>query len=222
MDIRYEALPVWPLEPSNRKASGFSATWTQTLDLLDRELVNLGAEVVIIQAGFASGQIRLDGYPRADATTSHPGVIISFDSKHGPLRYVCDTFSGSRPWVSGTRRESGRGATREIPGYQANIRAMALGLEALRKVDRYGISKTGEQYTGWKQLTTGSGLTTVAEAKRLIERWAGLGDEDLSGMDMALVIKKAMAKSHPDHDGGSDEAFHTVMDARKILAALDA
>ncbi len=220
MDIRYEALPVWPLEPSNRKASGFTSTWTQTLDLLDKELIALGAEVVIIQAGFGVEQIRLDGYPRADAKTAHPGVIISFDSEYGPLRYVCDTFVGSRPWVSGTRRGSDRGGTREIPGYQANIRAIALGLEALRKVDRYGISKSGEQYTGWKQLTAGSGLTTVAAANELIRRWAEMNGGDLSGMKPDLVMKKAMTNSHPDH-GGSDEAFHSVMDARKLLATLD-
>ncbi len=222
MDIRYEALPVWPLQPSNRKASGFSATWGQTLALLDRELIALGTEVLIIQAGFDAGQIRLDGYPRASANTSHPGVILNFDSKHGPLRYVCDTFEGRRAWVSGNRRSSGQGGYRDMPGYQANIRAIALGLEALRKVDRYGITKSGEQYTGFKQLTSGSGLTTVAAARRLIQRWATVNGEDLSGMDMELVIKRAMANAHPDHDGGSDEGFHSVMDARKLLATLDA
>jgi hypothetical protein len=33
-----------------------------------------------------------------------------------------------------------------------NARAIALGLEALRKVDRYRITKRGEQYTGWSAL----------------------------------------------------------------------
>jgi hypothetical protein len=33
-----------------------------------------------------------------------------------------------------------------------NARAIALGLEALRKVDRYRITKRGERYTGWSAL----------------------------------------------------------------------
>ena len=189
---------------------------TGTRLLLDRELVVLGAEVVVIQAGFDVGQIRLDGYPRSSAKTSHPGVIINFDSKYGPLRYVCDTFSGSRAWIPAERRRGERGGYRDMLGYQANIRAIALGLEALRKVDRYGITKTGEQYTGWRQLTAGSGLTTVAKAKRLIKEWANLDGVE----DMELLVKKALTTSHPDH-GGTDEAFQSVMDARKLLATFD-
>lgn len=37
--------------------------------------------------------------------------------------------------------------------WQDNLRAIALGMEALRKVARYGIVKGNEQYSGWKQLT---------------------------------------------------------------------
>lgn len=37
--------------------------------------------------------------------------------------------------------------------WQDNLRAIALGLEALRKVERYGITRGTEQYTGWKMLT---------------------------------------------------------------------
>ncbi len=219
MEIHYRALPVWPLTPSNRKPSNFSVTWRQTLSLLDRELVTLGAEVVVIQAGFSEDQIRLDGYPRASANTSHPGVILSFDSKHGPLRYVCDTFDSTRAWISARQRGTESGGYRDMPGYQANIRAIALGLEALRKVDRYGITKNGEQYSGWKQLTAGSGLTTVASARKLIRVWAERNGEDVSGLDFDLVLKKAMQNAHPDH-GGSDDAFHAIMDARKLLETM--
>jgi hypothetical protein len=39
----------------------------------------------------------------------------------------------------------------------ANLHAIALGLEALRAVDRHGITSTAEQYAGFAQLTAGSG-----------------------------------------------------------------
>lgn len=37
--------------------------------------------------------------------------------------------------------------------WEDNLRAIVLGMEALRKVARYGIVKGNEQYTGWRQLT---------------------------------------------------------------------
>jgi len=34
--------------------------------------------------------------------------------------------------------------------WRHNVRSIALGLEALRAVDRYGISRRGEQYAGFR------------------------------------------------------------------------
>jgi hypothetical protein len=205
--IRYQALPVWP-EPSDRQQSRFTASWPDTLELLDRELTFLGAEEVLIQAGFMEGAIRLDGYPRADAKTHHPGVILSFDSKHGLLRYGTDRFDDSRSW------RSGRGYI-AVPGYQANIRAIALSLEALRTVDRYGVTKRGEQYAGWRALPAGTGLTTAESARKLIATWARLDGEP----DLDKLVRAALFNSHPDH-GGNDDAFHQVQMARRMLDAL--
>lgn len=49
--------------------------------------------------------------------------------------------------------------------WQINLRAIALGLEALRKLDRYGITSRGEQYTGWRAIeaTPSSEFATWAE-----------------------------------------------------------
>lgn len=38
--------------------------------------------------------------------------------------------------------------------WQHNVRSIALGLEALRAVDRYGISRRGEQYAGFRAALT--------------------------------------------------------------------
>jgi hypothetical protein len=58
--------------------------------------------------------------------------------------------------------------------WQHNVRAIALGLEALRKVDRYGITRRGEQYAGWKALPAGIGIgathmTSEVATKVIIE-----------------------------------------------------
>ena len=36
--------------------------------------------------------------------------------------------------------------------WQANLRAIALSLEALRAEDRYGVTRRAEQYKGWAKL----------------------------------------------------------------------
>jgi hypothetical protein len=50
----------------------------------------------VIELALDEGDIRLDGLPRAHARPRHPGVIVSFDSKHGPLGYGTDAFPDLR------------------------------------------------------------------------------------------------------------------------------
>jgi hypothetical protein len=197
MNIRFHPLRhgEFPERTRPRKSSLFKVDWRSTLADLERELEYLGASEVVISAGLTDDDIRIDGWPKANARPWHPGVIVSFDSKHGPLRYFCDEYD-----------DAYRSYGRYLTGYQANLRGVSLGLEALRAVDRYGITRRGEQYTGWKQLTSGNGgPTTRAEAETVIAKYGGL--------------KEALFKSHPDH-GGSTGEFATVQAARKLLEAL--
>lgn len=182
MNVRCRPLSSFPPEFHVARSSGdpFSAGWTSTFDLLVRELEKLGASNVAIELALTEGDIRLDGWPYAGARTSHPGVVISFDSKHGPLRYGTDAF----------------------PKWQSNVRAIALGLESLRRVDRYGIGKRGEQYTGWKALPSGDrGLE-----QRGHELIAEHGD-----------LTAAYKATHPDA-GGDPEDFRAVIAARDSLS----
>ncbi len=133
---------VWPgeLTPRNkRQSSQFKSTLSATLTLLGKEIWHITdsrarrdtAEMLIaIPAGDAW---RLDGKPRANAIPEHPGIVFSIESKHGHLSYPCDNFTT----------------------WQANLRAVALALEALRKVDRYGVTKHGEQYRGFLAVESG-------------------------------------------------------------------
>lgn len=180
---------------------------SDNLDLLEREALHLGCKHLIIEADFKEGQIRQDGWPRADAKPSSPRVVISLlSSHHGPLRYPCDTF---------TR-------------FEDNIRAVGLALQALRTVDRYGVTRRGEQYAGWKALPASTDPTMTAQvAAEVVQILSGSTREEaqegasevLEMADHARgVIREALRRTHPD-TGGSAEAFHQVQTARKVLTA---
>lgn len=177
MNVRCRPIVTFPAEfhgsPQN---SQFSAPWSSTMELLERELGKLDGRNAVIELAVTEGELRLDGWPRAEARPSHPGVIISFDSRHGPLRYGTDRF----------------------PHWQENVRAIALGLESLRRVDRYGIGKRGEQYQGWRQLSA--------------------GDSDLAQRGRELIADHggataALKATHPDLGGDPDD-FRAVQAAR--------
>jgi hypothetical protein len=176
-----------PLErpvPSGRAMSPFKAGWTSTVRALAKELRAHGARQAVLEIGFREQDLRLDGLPRADRHARTPGVVLSFKATAVPgapqLRYEVGTYSDWRD----------------------NIRAIALGLEALRAVDRYGVTKRGEQYAGWKALPAGG--PSVDRGRALIREHGG--------------VAAALKATHPDHDG-DEAAFRDVQAAREAAVA---
>ena len=107
---------------------------------------------------------------------------LSFDSHdHGRLTYATDQY---------TER-------------QDNVRAIALSLEALRAVERWGVSK-GRQYTGFAQLTAGPGLEGLG--RELVERYGS--------------VAAAMRATRPDTGGATASArdFQAVITYRDTTA----
>lgn len=182
MDAMFRALPIWPHPVTGNRKSRytFQASWSTTLRLVGYEVGRLDGSNVIIAAGFREGDIRLDGMPRSNAPLpSHPGVELSFDlppngpgvergrkiiAQHGSFE---EARKATHPDVSGydstadfqavmATQQQGRMvlATDTYEHWQANVRAIALTLEALRAVDRYGATQ-GRQYAGFQQLTAG-------------------------------------------------------------------
>lgn len=207
--IQWQERPIdnWPGElTARRKAAPFDAGWGRTLTLLNRELKMLDARAVVVLVALASKDFRLDGKPRAGAKAEHPGVILTFTCRYGPLRYACDTFTT----------------------FDDNVRAIALGLEALRKVERYGITRRGEQYTGWSALPPGTAMgarMTATEAARVLHDLASpdsmeVGPDALVGNRelIELAYKTAAKNHHPDH-GGSADLMSRATEARDVLLA---
>lgn len=94
MRVTFRPIDQWPGErTARRRSSPFRVGYSDTLELLEREVSMLGAREVVIMLGLEEKDIRLDGLPRASASPSHPGVILALESKYGPLKYPCDTFT---------------------------------------------------------------------------------------------------------------------------------
>lgn len=220
--IVYRPLPAWTDPVSTPAGHQFKAGWTDTVDILRREvdMIQAGWDDVpiVLQVDADERAMRRDGGIRADAKVRTRGVVVSFDSKHGPLRYACDTFESQ--WYG------------QMPSWQANVRAVALGLEALRKVSRYGIAGRGEQYTGWAQIGTGMppisavDRMTAGEAVGIVGRWRHHPTEflddsirrNVSGC-VDTLYKRGAKVLHPDAGGDADD-FKRLVLARNLLVNL--
>ena len=188
--MRFETRPlpaVWPTgvrTPEHERRWGtFRAPLARTLILLQQELRHLEAvEPIVLEAGYEAHEIRLDGQPRANARPRDPAVVVSFDSRLGPLRYACDAFHE----------------------HAANLRAIALTLEHLRAVDRYGVTKRGEQYQGWSALPPAGGPGMSREEAEAFIRHHGdgfAGGGVIKVLSLAEAYRRAARRLHPDVGG---------------------
>lgn len=185
IDARFVPVERWLGEKTKRwarKDAAFRTPYAKTLMLLDRELSHLNAKRIVVQAYFRQDQIRNDGWPRSSALPSEPGVIVSFASNSGDLSYPCDRFKT----------------------YEDNIRAIALSLEALRSVDRYGVTRNSEQYKGWAKLPPAPAKMTVREAIAFIVLHTSI--EPTSPDKLREAYRAAARKLHPDVSG-TDQQF---------------
>lgn len=232
MRLTTRPIEAWPgdLTPEGRRqVAQFSASWSDTQLLLEREvrfLTEGDQRHVVLQLAITDRDVRNDGWIRADARPEHPGVIVSFDSLHGPLRYSTDRFSHASFSVRKGQPGSCRWTTERIPGWQCNVRAIALGLEALRKIDRYGIASGGEQYHGWRALGAGTPMPaaqmTVDEAARLLcdATMTTIGEDasDIARVSvLAMSLWREAAKVHHPDAGGDPEMFRRLTEARDVL-----
>lgn len=191
--------------------SQFTATWTDTLDLLEREIRNLDGRDVVFEVDVRPDQLRNDGRIRSGSTAATPGVVIRFESrKHGPLVYRCDRFD-LRPW-------SGKGMG---PLWQHNVRAIALTLERLRQAEMYGAIDAGQQYTGFKALPGGRAMPashmTRDEALAVLAEQVNIPVEYLNLDLLPSIYKTARRRSHPDHKGGDRTVWDRVEAAAAVL-----
>jgi hypothetical protein len=196
-------------EHSRFKTSGYeggyrrkSTPLSSTLELLDRELTQLRATDRTLLVAIAPQDFRLDGKPRAQAKAEHPGVILSFRTKLGQLSYPCDTFTT----------------------WQDNLRAIALALEALRKIDRYGVTTNGEQYRGFlaleSSMTALGSIGNSQQALRILFDAAEMIVEDGVTYEpdaLRRIVRKALFRTHPDTSSAAPADHERVKAAEAYL-----
>lgn len=181
MDIQYVPLTRWPGEvcPAPRRGV-FRASWASTMDLLRGELWQIGAQNTVLQLFLGPNEIRRDGMPRSDAKPSRPGVILSFRSRGKDLSFPCDRYCD----------------------WKDNVRAIALSLQALRAVDRYGVTRRQEQYTGWAALPNPD--SPRPDGLAILVRASGMSAEDVVRNPTA-AWKSAAKVLHPDRGGKASD-----------------
>ena len=198
LGLTLRPIDVWPGKPRyDRSLSPFSAPFKDTLAKLKRELSMLNARNIVFQVALREQDFRLDGLPRADARATHPGVILAFTSKHGPLRLIFDGFTK----------------------WQDNLRAICLHLENLRHAGLYGVGTDGQQYKGWAALPAPEpdGFATAEEAARWLTEVSGyVVSLPISSVGLDIAYRHAARKLHPDA-GGNHEAFVKLQKAKELL-----
>lgn len=204
-ELRTEPIESWPYESTRWRSSiAFKAPHGRTMTLLRRELAQLEAKgLVVLQVVTRNGadDLRRDGELRAGTRVEHPGCRLSFESRFGSLTYATDQFASQ--------------SVNSFVSWEANLRAITLSLEALRAVDRYGVSKSGEQYRGWLALTaaTGSGMSEEI-ARRVLREQSGM-DGQFAPLDDQW--RQARKRVHPDKHNNDRTLWDSVEEARIVL-----
>jgi hypothetical protein len=220
IDLTLRPIDTWPGKlRGDRERSPFSAPLKDTLAMLRKALTDLQARKVVLEIALREQDFRQDGLPRASVSAQHPGVILSFESCHGPLRFAFDHF---------TR-------------WDANLRAVAMHLDHLRMAGLYGVGNDGEQYRGWVALPPGDTPSEpIAPSGRMpgsdfnmqeleAARFLAAQSDTESGRILRdrdyreQAIRAAQSRSHPDrwHDAQEKDrataVFVKVQNAAEVL-----
>ncbi len=160
-----------------------SVTFAGARDGLLAELRRLGAQKIILSTNVP---VRGDGLPYANAREpDDPGVAVYFDYKKKPMCFACDKYVVVRQ----------------------NLRAIALTIEAIRGIERWGSSDMMERAF--------KGFTALPEQNP--QTWRdtlGFSPGTKVTVDEVEAAFRQLVKVHHPDAGGDAELFHRLVIAR--------
>lgn len=180
----------WPRATSRRRANfssrGGNLTISDGLNRLDGELRRLGVLNwnYILSSNLVLGQ---RGNPLANqAEPQDPGVAVYFKLKGKPRVLACDRWNRTAD----------------------NMAAIAAHIDAIRRVDRYGVGTLDQAFAGYTPLPP-PGADNRPPWRKVLEV------ADPVTPDAVQAAYRAKARQfHPDLPGGSHEAMAMLNEAR--------
>lgn len=180
----------WQRAKHRNRHVPFSVTPDRAVHSLYAELRKIGATHVVVSS---NAPLRNDGTPYRDALSERlddPGVAVYFQRNARPMVMAQDAYS--MPY--------------------ANIRSLALAIEAMRAIERHGGGHMMERsFDGFAQLPPPAGSSEQPQRP-----WREV--LDMQGVDQTLITdfqraimedryRKLAKERHPDKPGGSHDAF---------------
>lgn len=186
-----EAYPLqWPAGKPRKQFPERSRFVERSIDaatrVLSEELRRLGASNMVLSTNL---RLRNDGFPRSNqAQPSDRGVAVYFSYKKQPMCFACDRWDR----------------------IQDNIYAIAMTIEALRGIERWGSGSMVEQAF--------TGFVALPAPRSANDPWGLLGIRPgATEAEIDAAYREKAKKAHPDAPGGSVEAMQALNEARAAV-----
>lgn len=196
MQDTIEAYPLcWPAGykrtlPGQRIWSKFKQSYDGAQRFLQAELQRLGARDIITSTNL---RMRKDGMLYSDELNRRiddPGVAIYFKYKGKTVSMCCDQYT--KVWE--------------------NLYALGKGIEALRGMERWGVSEFLDRaFTGFTALPS----SLIVPYRKPWYQVLGFAQPPASIDEAEAAYKRLAKERHPDMPGGSTEAFQELGSAYK-------
>lgn len=194
------------------QSSRFKQTYSNTKKILESELDKLGAvaSTIHLEMFIKPEDLRIDGELRANVKPYRDGVVLSFSR------------ISSRTFDEQTRQWNNNLLSLSYPCdafdyWRDNLRAVALSLEALRKVARYGVFKYEDMVS---RLALPSAEGKISDRDSALQFIAAHSRRKMEQLTETPFLKsaylEAAMKLHPDKGGKVDD-FHRLQKAKEIL-----
>ncbi len=188
------------------RPSPFDSGLDATKQLLEYEVGRLNGRDLVLELDVSEGDILISGRAlRGHKRPATPGVRVIFTAKGETMTYTTDRFNT----------------------WQDNLRAVALAIEALRKIERYGVADSDQQYLGFKALPAGRAMPashmTSDAARQLVADnvpFTVTADEWADTVERKAVWREARRLAHPDRNNGDRELWDQLEEAGKVLGYI--